>query len=335
MFYYMYDVITVGSSTIDVFAKVESEEIKIRSSKGNEELIAYPAGSKILIEELDFLTGGGGTNTAVCFSRLGLKVAYLGKMGQGTNSGLIIKKLKKEKIDFIGVKSKIHHAGYSVVLESRGGDRTILTYKGANNYLEYKEINKKKLKTKWFYFSSMVEKSYETLEKLSQFAKDTNIKIAFNPSNYLAEKGYDFLKKILENTDLLVLNKEESELIVGKGEIPDLIARLMKLGPVKVVVTNGKNGAYTIEKNILYKVIPNKIHAKETTGAGDSFASTYLAGIIRGDNVEKCLKFASLNAGFVVQEKGAKNGLSSYKKIENELKKTPPLIEKKKLNHLV
>ena len=330
MFFYMYDVITVGSSTIDVFANVESEEIKIRSSKGNEELIAYPAGSKILIKELDFLTGGGGTNTAVCFSRLGLKVAYLGKMGHGSNSGLIIRRLKQEKIDFVGTKSQKYHAGYSVVLESMGGDRTILTYKGANNYLDFKEINKKKLKTKWFYFSSMVDKSYETLEKLSDFAKKNNIQIAFNPSNYLAEKGFDFLKKILENTDLLVLNKEESELIVGKGEIPELILRLMKLGPNKVVITNGKNGAYTIEKNILYKVIPNKVHAKETTGAGDAFASTYLAGIINGYSVEDRLRFASLNASFVVQEKGAKNGLSDYKKLKLELKKHPPSIEKKK-----
>ena len=50
----MYDVITVGSSTIDVFADVESEEIKIKTKDGEEELIAYPAGSKILIKELNF-----------------------------------------------------------------------------------------------------------------------------------------------------------------------------------------------------------------------------------------------------------------------------------------
>ena len=78
----MYDVITVGSSTIDVFADVESEEIKIKTKDGEEELIAYPAGSKILIKELNFLTGGGGTNTAVAFSRLGLNVAYLVKWGK-------------------------------------------------------------------------------------------------------------------------------------------------------------------------------------------------------------------------------------------------------------
>ena len=328
---YMFDVITVGSSTIDVFASVDSEQIKIKSSEGEEELLAYPAGSKLLIKELNFLTGGGGTNTAVCFSRLGLNVGYLGKVGKGTNSGLIIKRLRKEKVKFVGVKSN-YHAGYSIILETRGGDRTILTYKGANNHLNLKEINKKKLKTKWFYFSSMIGKSYETQEKLARYAKENNIKIAFNPSNYLAEKGQDFLKNLLQDTNLLILNKEESELLVGKGSTEELIKRLMKLGPEKVVVTQGKKGASTIEKNYLYKVIPNKIHAEETTGAGDAFASTYLASIIKKKNTKESLQLATLNAGFVVQKKGAKNGLSTYRKLNSEIKKNTPRIEKKKIN---
>ncbi len=327
----MYDVITVGSSTIDVFANVESEEIKITSSEGEEDLIAYPAGSKILIKELDFLTGGGGTNTAVSFARLGLNVAYLGKMGKGTNSGLIIKRLRKEKVKFVGVRTDKHHAGYSVILESLSGDRTILTYKGGNNFLEYKEIDKKKLKTKWFYFSSMVGKSYTTQEKLAEYAKQNNIKIAFNPSNYLAERGQDFLAKLLRNTDLLILNKEESELIVGKGDIPGLIRRLMETGPEQVIVTHGKKGAYTIKENYLYRAWPNEVHVKETTGAGDAFASTYLACHIKGYKADECMKLATLNAMFVIKEKGAKNGLSSFRKLKSELKKNPPHFEKNKL----
>lgn len=332
MFLNMFDVITIGSSTIDVFAEVESEEVKIKTQNGEEELIAYPCGSKILIKELEFLTGGGGTNTAVCFSRLGLKTAYLGKVGEGSNSGLILKRLRKEKVKFIGIKSKKYHSGYSVVLESLSGDRTILTYKGANNYLDYNEIKKNNLKTKWFYFSSMVGKSYETLEKISIYAKKNNIQIAFNPSNYLAEKGKDFLRLLLENTTLLVLNKEESELIVGKGTYLNLIKKLTKLGPKMVVVTDGKKGAYTIDKNVFYHVLPNKVHAKETTGAGDAFASTYLASIIKGKNVSDSLKLASLNATSVILKKGAKNGLSSYPELLLEYKKNPPIIEKENLN---
>jgi ribokinase len=323
----MYDVITVGSSTIDVFACVESELIKIKTAHHEEELIAYPCGSKILINELNFLTGGGGTNTAVSLSRLGLNVGYLGKIGSGSNSRLIIKRLKDEKVDFVGVNSKKYHAGYSIILDSIEGDRTILAFKGANNFLDYKELNFKKIKTKWFYFSSMVGNSYITLEKLSKYAKDHNIKIAFNPSNYLAEKGYHYLQEILNNTELLILNKEESMLLAGRGNIDKIILKLMTYGPKQVVLTDGKHGAYTIHGKKLYKVIPNKIKVVETTGAGDAFASTFLAGIIKNKNIKECLTMASVNAESVVQTRGAKNGLLTKRKLTNSINKSKPQFE--------
>ncbi|MBN2367816.1 carbohydrate kinase family protein [Candidatus Woesearchaeota archaeon] len=326
----MYDVITVGSSTIDVFARVESELIKIKTIHHEHELIAYPCGSKILIKSLDFLTGGGGTNTAVALSKLGLKVAYLGKTGHGSNSNLIIKKLEDEKVEFIGVKSSDHHSGYSIILDSLEGDRTILAYKGSNNYLDYNEINLKKLKTKWFYFSSMVDKSFETIEKLAVFAKENDIKIAFNPSNYLADKGYLFLKEILARTDVLILNKEEAILLGGKLEINDLIKRLMELGPKQVLITDGKRGAYSIHNNNLLHVLPNDIKPIETTGAGDAFASTFLAGIIKDKTVHESMQMALKNAESVIMHPGAKNGLLTYKELMAELKKNSPKITKSK-----
>src|SRR3989338_6065903 len=136
----MYDVITVGSSTVDVFARTRfSEIIKIIDPKGETDLLAFPSGSKILIDELEFTTGGGGTNTAVALSRLGHKVAFLGKLGKG-------------------------NAGYSVILDTLEHDRTILTYKGVNDELRHEDVPYKKLKTKWFYFCSMLEESFHTLE---------------------------------------------------------------------------------------------------------------------------------------------------------------------------
>ena len=327
----MYDVITVGSATIDVFASVDSELIKIKTVNHEEELIAYPSGSKILMKKLDFLTGGGGTNTAASLAKQGLKVAYLGKVGSGSNSKLIIDRLKKKKVEFIGVRSKKHHAGYSVVLDSLDGDRTILTHKGANNYLTYKELNLKKLKTKWFYFSSMIKKSFETLEKLGEYAKKNNIKVAFNPSNYLAEKGYHYLKDLLINTDLLVLNKEEAILLAGKGTITQNIKKIMEYGPKQVVITDGKNGAHTIWNKKHYHIIPSKMTPVENTGAGDAFASTFLGGVIREKKITACLRMAIINSESLIMKKGAKNGLLSYNMIMKEVKKKKHKIKIKKI----
>src|SRR3990167_7729890 len=114
----MYDVITVGSATVDVFAKTHfSELIKIINPKGETDLLAFPSGTKILIDDLEFTTGGSGTNTAVAFSRLGHKAAFLGKLGQGTNSDFIHKNLMREKIKLLCACGK-GNAGYSIILDT-------------------------------------------------------------------------------------------------------------------------------------------------------------------------------------------------------------------------
>ena len=123
-----YDLITVGSATLDVFAETDNETIEIHSKKGDEKLIAYPLGTKILMNKLDFQIGGGGTNTSVAASKIGLKTAYLGNIGKDTNGEEIIKLLKKEKIDFIGTKTN-DLTNYSIILDSYDEDRTILVHK--------------------------------------------------------------------------------------------------------------------------------------------------------------------------------------------------------------
>ena len=93
----MYDVITVGSATLDVFARTRfSEIIKIIDPKGETDLLAFPVGTKILIDELDFTTGGGGTNTAVALARLSIKWDLWEKleMEQTQNSSTLPSKRK-------------------------------------------------------------------------------------------------------------------------------------------------------------------------------------------------------------------------------------------------
>ena len=323
----MYDVICVGSATVDVFAHTESELIKIKTKYMEEELIAYPSGSKILIKHLSFETGGGGTNTAVAFARLGLKTGYLGKIGNDINANRILEMLKSENIDFVGAKGK-GASGYSVILKNIEEDRSILTHKGINNDLEFDEVDPANLDTKWFYFSSMVGKSYETLEAIAVFAKKNGIRIAFNPSNYLAEKGQLYLQEILTRTDVLVLNKEEAQLLVGTWPMKEMLLKLQDIGPEQVVVTDGKNGAFTLSKKYIYRAIPNKVNPVEKTGAGDSFAATYIAGLIKGKGIEYCLSSAQINSESVIKYIGAKNKLLNSKKIDSLIKQSRITVER-------
>jgi ribokinase len=325
----MYDIITVGSATIDVFAHTEiSDVIKIRSKKEETEFLAYPLGSKILIKELRFTTGGGGTNTAVAFARLGHKTAWLGKLGNDQNAEIIIKELKKENVDVLAIKGN-GYTGYSIILDSIAEDRTILAYKGVNDELRFAEVPLKKLKTKWFYFSTMMNESFRTLERLSIYAKKNNIKISFNASTYLAKKGIQYLKRILINTEIFILNNDEAGILTGEKNLEKQFLKLASLGPRIVVITLGKDGAIAYNGLYQYYVKARKVKISETTGAGDAFASGVLSGMIKKNNIEFALKLAKANAESVISLPGAKNNLLNYSEVIKIINRYPCHISKR------
>ena len=311
----MYDVITTGSALVDIFVDTGLKEIKGKK-RG---LIAYPAGAKIAVQDLKFSIGGGGTNTAVAFSRLGLKTAYLGKIGNDEAAKQILDLLKKEKINFVG-KQKDCISGHSIVLDSFEHHRTILTYKGPSDELKFDEINLNKLKTKWIYFASAMKDTFKTQEKLAEFAEKKGIKIAFNPSEYEVEQGARYLKKILTKTNVLILNRNEASILTKKKDMKKILFGLIRLGPDAVCVTDGNKMIYAYDGCEIFTLKPHNIKLAETTGAGDAFASGFVACLIKGKDIPFAMKVGLVNSESVVQHYGAKNILLTWdevlKKIE-------------------
>ncbi len=311
-----YKVITLGSATIDVFLKTNSDKVKIIKQKDSEYL-SYPLGSKILIDELDIFTGGGGTNAAVSFSRLGLKTAYFGRIGKDDHGIIVLKELKKEKVDFLGVIEG--DTAYSVILDSKSKDRTALTYKGSGGVLG--SCSERQLKScNLLYISSVTESCYKSAEKIAEYMKKKCSKIAFNPSTYLASKGIKFLKKLIEITDVIIMNKEEAFLLTKHDNINNSLKKIHSLGPKIVAITDGKKGVYVYDGNFKYSAIPRKVKVLETTGAGDAFSSAFVAGILKTQDIEFSINLGISNAESVISHLGAKNKLLTWKEAEKEMK---------------
>ena len=302
-----FDVVTFGSSTIDVFINTEAPE------KNNK--ITYPVGEKILIKGLKEDWGGGGTNTAVAFSRLGLKTGWIGKVGDDENSEKILKNLKKEGIEFLGKKGE-GKGGYSVILDSREHNRTILTHKGLNNKLKYREIPTNSFKTDWLYYSSLLEESFKSQKKLALEKVRDGTKLAFNPSDYLIKEKD--LSNLLKLTEILVLNKEEAGLLLDKNgkrsKTKNLLKDIYGLGPNIITITNKDKKTWSYDGENFYSVKPDKrIKVVERTGAGDAFASGFVAGIIAGKSIKESLKLGKKEARSVIKYFGAKNNLIKKK----------------------
>ncbi len=272
------------------------------------------------------------------FARLGLKTAYLGHVGDDENGHKVLHELQREKVSFIGTRGK-ELTNYSFILDSLEHDRAILVYKEASDKLRWGKVSKAKLKTRWLYLSSMMGESYATAEKLVQYARQQRMKVAFNPSEYQAKFGARKLRPVLSCTDVLVLNREEAALLLGmKPEygIRTLLLGLLKTGPGIVVITEGKRGAHASDGKHRWSIAARQVKVVDSTGAGDAFASAFVAGLLKyGDlrhgDIGSALKIALVNAESVVQAYGAKPGLLTWGRAQQQSRQRIPRVVKTKI----
>lgn len=289
-----FDVVTFGSGLIDTFIDTGLSE------KGK--FMCYNVGSKIEIKDIKEDIGGGGTNTAVAFSRLGLKTGWVGKLGKDQNGKKILDLLKKEKITFLGKIVKNGKTDQSIILDSKQHNRTILIHKGLNNTITKKDI--KNFKTDWVYLTSLSKTSFKTQKQLAEKLTKKGTKIAFNPGEHLIKSTN--IIPLLKLTHVLILNNEEARLLTKEK---DLLKGLSNLGP-KIIVITDKNKKISCYDGIKkYFLIPNKIKVIERTGAGDAFASSFVAGLIKNKSIPYCLKLGLKNSESVIRHFGAKNNL--------------------------
>jgi ribokinase len=298
-----FDIICFGSAVVDVFVDTDVNE------KGK--YMCYPVGSKILLKNLRFDIGGGGTNTAVAFSRLGLRTGWVGKIGNDSDGKTILDEMKKERVRFLGVVEKDRVSGYSIILDSRQNNRTVLTYKGINDELKLGEIKLRKFKTRWMFMTSMLRESFLTQRKVASLLKKKGVKIAYNPSEYLIKR--ENLCPLLKIVDVLIFNKEEAELLLRKNKIKekDLLRGVHSLIDRKgiVVITDKNKSIMTYDGVREYSLRPHKIRVIERTGAGDAFASGFVAGQVAGWDIDKSLKLGLEESESVIRYFGAKNNL--------------------------
>src|SRR3989304_10593340 len=95
----MFDCITIGAATRDVFLR--SKEFKSKrdpSSRTNVDLV-LPLGSKVAVDEIIFETGGGATNAAVTFARQGLKTTCICRIGEDPGGRAVVESLENEGAD--------------------------------------------------------------------------------------------------------------------------------------------------------------------------------------------------------------------------------------------
>ena len=141
-------------------------------------------------------------------------------------------------------------------------------------------------------------------------------KICYNPSSYLIKNEKLKLKSFSKFVDILILNLEEAEIFTGKEGVSNCLKSIYSYGPKIVVITDANRGSYVYDgqKEYFQKaiIIPKVL---DTTGAGDSYASTFFYFYSKGYSIKKCQYFAAKNASSVISKKGPTDGLLYFEDI--------------------
>ncbi len=309
----MYQVISIGSALVDIF--IHSQQFKTTQLEGVSQMY-FKSGEKLEMDSLKVVSGGGASNTAVAFARLGFKTGVICETGQDHFGCMVLREFMQEEVETsLVVREKLEQTGGSVILVDSQGERTVMVHRGASSMLDPYDIPTYwTSQAQWIHLSSIAGRQ-ATLEKIFMLVDKNQLNLSWNPGKAeltLLAEGKIKAKNI--PCRLFFVNKEEWEMI---GAIHHEILEHFS----QIIVTNSNKGGEIFigkTKHIQYQA--SSIKTVDNTGAGDAFAATYSAATLLGNSPEDALAWAKTNAASVVSFYGAKPGLLRRSQLEYQLK---------------
>lgn len=320
-----YDILALGDTAVDAFIRLK--DARVTCDIDNENcMISMRFGDKIPFEFAEVIYGvGNSANAAVACARLGLNSALRSYVGADDDGKKCIAALEKNGVgthEVVQQEGKITNYHYVLWFET---ERTILIKHEEFAYA-LPDLTEEPA---WIYLSSMAENTLAYHQELGTYLiAHPNVKVAFQPGTFQMKMGTEALADIYGHTEIFFCNKEEAQRILKTEthDIKELLNGLAALGPKLVVVTDGRDGSYARERDGAMwhaPMYPDPKPPLERTGAGDASASTTVAYLHKGMNLEESLLRGQINSMSVVQEIGAQKGLLSHEQIEEWYAKRP------------
>lgn len=320
------DVFCIGDMVTDAFIRLLDNHAHTYTNE-NGTFLAMPFGTKVPFDHAEVKEAvGNAANASVSFARLGLNSGLISNVGHDSHGRDMITALHKNKVDprYVHINpGKVSNYHYVLWYKE---ERTILIKHEEYDY-HWPIIHKTDM-PKWVYFSSISKNSLPFHDDVAEWLHDNpDVRLAFQPGTFQMEDGAVRLKKLYKRCNVLVLNREEA-VIVGGGDhknVHDLFDKLHALGPKTILISDGPNGAYASgpEGRFFMPIYPDPTPPVERTGAGDAFASTFVAALMKGEDLQEALRWGPINSMNVVQHVGAQDGLLTESQLQTLLKNAP------------
>lgn len=274
---------------------------------------ALPApGTEIVAENFAMLPGGG-FNMMHAARACGMRVAYGGPHGTGPHGDFIRTALAEAGIPALLAPSAALDTGNCVVVVTPDGERTFLSWPGAEGRLDEGVLARIAPRPDDVVFVSGYTLSYPaSRDALARWlaALDPAVPVVLDPAPVVASIPAPLLEAVLSRLTWLSANLSEAGTITGASEPQAQIAALLGPGGLcpradGVVLRAGAAGSWLgLPGRPPLRVPPFAVEAVDTTGAGDTHVGAFLAALARGQAPAAAVLFANAAAAISVTRQG-------------------------------
>ena len=235
-----------------------------------------------LVETADLTIGASSVITACGAARLGLKVAFVGVVGDDVYGRFMLSAMQERGIDtnFCTIDPALQ-TGFTVILAKPDGDRAMLTFSGSIGALRPLHIDPNLLsQTRHLHVGSyfLLDGLRPGLPDLFAAARAQNVTTSLD-TNWDPQEKWQ-AQDILPHCDLLLPNAAEAMHLSQTSNLEEALVALAKQVPM-VAVKLGGDGGMVQQGETRVALRPFPVQVVDTVGAGDSFNAGFLYGTIQ------------------------------------------------------
>jgi fructokinase len=277
------DLLAVGETLVDLISEEEAESLR---------------------EAYTFrkYQGGSPANIAVNIAKLGGTSAVISKTGIGNFGQFLKAELQRAGVttDYLVMDHLVHT---TVIFISRTeGTPEFEAFRAGDYKLQPAEVSEEAVQRAKVIHASTFALSREpcrsAVEKAFQLGEEHGKIISLDPNysrriwpNY--REARDVLERMLGYATITKPSLDDAGRILGSGQEPEAVVEWFhEMGPPIVVLTMGGDGLLLSEEGEMTYVPARSVEVVDATGAGDSFWAGFLAALLDGHSLERCVLFA-------------------------------------------
>lgn len=281
----------IAGSDIDYFYEIEN----------------FPMpGEAAISKYIESKVGGCVLNAASVASMLGSNTKVLDILNsEDEGTELILNALKNNNVDVSEIELNKDAINGKCIIMKKDDEKIIFVIDPKKEKYDVNKIKNVLDNSSYIYsLATILKSSFSDLNILNEL-RNNGTKIILDASGqYTKKEDADVL---LNYADGFFMNESSLEKLSNRlGYNP--VDELLNKGLEFACVTNGGKGVTCYTKDGIYKQDALKVNVIDSTGAGDSFAGSFLHFYSNNYSINECLKYANASGAYACSKVGGMSG---------------------------